>query len=147
MSKKLYGSLFNRLEENKMYCEEIKEGTGVTEYLYSDRHAYEVVKVENQKHIFVREYDHKHIGDGNMDNNWELISNINNPIKELKFRYNKWNWVTKVSPNTDIAKMYIISPEICKAINKAKEINKEQEVYHPTNVSFGIAEYYYDYEF
>lgn len=147
MSKKLYGSLFNRLEENKMYCEEIKEGTGVTEYLYSDRHAYEVVKVENQKHVFVREYDHKHIGDGNMDNNWELISNINNPIKELKFRYNKWNWVTKVSPNTDMAKMYIISPEVCKAINKAKETNKEQEVYHPTNVSFGTAQYYYDYEF
>lgn len=147
MSKKWFGSIFNRMEENKMYCKEIKVGTGMTEYSYSDRDAYEVVKVINQKHVFVREYDHKHIGKGNMDNQWELVSNTNNPIKELKFRYNKWNWVTKISPNIDIAKVYIIDPKIWNAIHKAKETNKEQEVYHPTNVSFGTAEYYYDYEF
>lgn len=147
MSKKLYGSLLNRLEENKMYCKEIKEGTGMTEYSYSDRNAYEVVKVINQKHVFVREYNHKHIGKGSMDNQWELISDTNNPIKELKFRYNKWNWVTKISPNIDITKIHVIGSKIWDAIDKAKETNKEQEVYHPTNVSFGIAEYYYDYEF
>lgn len=147
MSKKLYGSLFNRIEENKKYCNQIKVGTGVTEYLYSGRNAYEVVKVIDQKHIFIREYDHKHIGKGDMDNQWELISNINNPIKELKSRYNKWNCVTKISPNIDISEIYVIDSKIWDAIHKAKETNKEQEVYHPTNVSFGVAEYYYDYEF
>lgn len=49
MSRKWYGSLNNRLEENKMFCEEIKVGTGLTEYFYSDRHPYEVVKVIDQK--------------------------------------------------------------------------------------------------
>ena len=39
---KLCGSLNNRLEENRMFCDTIEVGTGMTEYLYSDRHAYEL---------------------------------------------------------------------------------------------------------
>ena len=39
MSKKWYGSLNNRLEENRQFCEKIEVGTGVTEYMYSDRKA------------------------------------------------------------------------------------------------------------
>lgn len=30
MSRKWYGSLDNRVEENRQYCDEIKVGTGVT---------------------------------------------------------------------------------------------------------------------
>ena len=41
---KLYGSLNNRLEENHMFCDVIEVGTDMTEYLYTDRHAYEVLK-------------------------------------------------------------------------------------------------------
>lgn len=117
MSKKWYGCLNNRLEENKMYCKEIVVGTQMTEYSWSDRHPYEVVKVDNQKHIWVRELDHVKADDVPMSNNWKLIKNENNPVKEMKFRYNKWNWVYG------------------------------ENKYSATNVSFGIAEYYYDYEF
>ncbi len=50
---KLYGSLDNRFEEGKTYGE-IKVGTGVTEMCYSDRHAYEVVEVIDEKHLLIR---------------------------------------------------------------------------------------------
>ena len=70
MSKVWYGSLNNRLEENRMFCEQIEVGTGMTEYHYSDRDAYEVVAVKDQKHVTVRKYDHRHVGDCAMDNNW-----------------------------------------------------------------------------
>ena len=59
MSKKWYGSIDNRIEEGKQFVNEIKVGDGVTEYLWSDRKAYEVVDVKDQKHITIREYDHK----------------------------------------------------------------------------------------
>ena len=65
---KLCGSISNRLEENRMFCDVIEVGTGMTEYSYTDRHAYEVVEVVDQKHIKVREYDHKHKGDFEMSN-------------------------------------------------------------------------------
>ena len=63
MSRVWYGSLNNRLEENKQFCETIEVGTGMTEYSYSDRHAYEVIEVTDQKHVKVREYDHKAAGE------------------------------------------------------------------------------------
>ena len=97
MSKVWYGCLTNRLEENKMFCEKIEVGTGMTEYYYSDRHPYEVVEVTDQKHIKVRELDHRHIGDGCMDNHWELISNENNAIKALTKRGNYWYWTVVVT--------------------------------------------------
>lgn len=154
MSRVWYGSLNNRLEENKQFCEEIKVGTGMTEYFYSDRNAYEVVEVADQKHVKVREYDHKHVGDGSMDNNWELISNPENPVMALVKR-GKY-WYSAVT----------ITPEMAKEIFEGKDIDaklwachnnfdlpaiiasgKKKTTYHRMNVSFGVADYHYDYEF
>ncbi len=147
---KLYGCLQNRLEENKMFCDEIKVGTGVTEYSYSDREAYEVIKVKDQKHITIRAYDHKHIGENHMDNNWELISNENNPSKELVKRGNYWysaSTVTKEMVDKDLTpeqRLYLALSGF--DIAKIKE-KGHQTKYVKMNVSFGVAEYYYDYEF
>ena len=99
---KLYGSLTNRLEEGRQYCDEIVVGTGVTEYHWSDRDAYEVVAVRDQKHVTVRELDHRHVGDGVMDNNWELVSNENNPTRELERRGDVWYWSSTLTAD-DIA--------------------------------------------
>lgn len=49
----MYGSLTNRLEEGRTYGK-IEVGTGVTEMCYSDRHAYEIVEVIDDKHIVIR---------------------------------------------------------------------------------------------
>ena len=120
MGKKWYGSITNRIDENKMYTPIIKVGTPVTEYLWSDREPYEVTKVISQKHIFMRRFDYKATG-APMSNTWELISNPNNPDLELRFRYGHWYQVLKsLTGKTVFSKM---------------------------NVSFGIAEKYYDYEF
>lgn len=156
MSRVWYGNLNNRLEENRMFCDEIKVGTGMTEYFYSDRHAYEVVEVKDQKHIKVREFDHKHIGDGCMDNNWELISNENNAVRTLTKRGKYWYWTTVItdailinldSEDAEVrlnAQLFMCHNNVDAETLKAK---KKITRYNRANVSFGIADYYYDYEF
>ena len=150
MSNVWYGNLTNRLEENRMFCDEIKVGTGMTEYSYSDRHPYEVVEVKDQKHVKVRQLDHKHVGNGEMDNNWELVSNENNSIRTLTKRGNYWYWTVTVT--TDIlnsvdkieTQLFLCHNNI--EVDKLKEKGKITR-YHRANVSFGKADYYYDYEF
>jgi hypothetical protein len=162
---KLYGSLSNRFEENRMYCDGIKVGTGVTKYCYSDRHAYEVVKVIDQTHVFIREYDHKPAGEP-MSNQWELISNENNPVIELKLRNGVWHrvleytkekwmrmaqkWVEDGSSKTvEAAYNYFkCMSDLTEKQNEKIEQGKAVKKYNKFgNISFGVAEYYYDYEF
>lgn len=149
MSKVWYGNLTNRLEENRMFCDEIKIGTGVTEYYYSDRHPYEVIEVKDQKHIKVRELDHKHIGES-YSNNWELISNTENPTRELTKRGKYWYWTVSVTKDI-LEDIDNVHTQLFLAHNnidfeKLKEKGKVTR-YHRANISIGKAEYYYDYEF
>ena len=87
----LYGSLTNRLEEDRQFCDEINVGTGMTEYFWSDRKAYEVVEVTDQKHIKVREYAHECIG-GPYSNEWKLTSDPTKPVREMVKRGKYWYW-------------------------------------------------------
>ena len=148
---KWYGSLDNRLEENRMFCDRIDVGTGVTEYYWSDRHAYEVIEVIDQKHVTVREYDHKHVGTGSMDNKWELISNENNPRHNLERRGDIWYWTTTITADDikDIENDVRLEMDVLLAgfdIDKIRAKGKQTKR-RKANVSFGVADYYYDYEF
>lgn len=144
-----YGSVHNRLEENKQFCDEIKIGTGVTEYLYSDRHPYEVIDVVDQKHVYIRELDHKLIGEP-YSNDWELISNENNTVYYLTKRGKYWYKTITITDD-------ILEPEISvetmlflahNGINEDDLRNRKKITrYHRINVSFGHASYYYDYSF
>lgn len=142
MSKKWYGSLNNRLDENKMYCEKIEVGTGMTEYYYSDRHAYEVVKVVNQEDVFVRRLDHIKVDNATMSNSWKLVSNPNNPIREIKKYRGRWCWVVNYTKE-NIKNCYTLEKKI---YDKVMETGKATR-YVKANVSFGVSEYYFDYEF
>lgn len=147
MSKVWYGNLNNRLEEGKQFCEEIKVGTGVTEYFYSDRRAYEVVEVKDQKHIAIREYDHKAIGTS-MSNTWKLISNPSKPIIKLTKRGNCWykeKTATIEDLNSDDAmrRLWVCMNFDC---DKIREKGKQTK-YTKMNISIGVADYYFDYEF
>ena len=147
--KKWYGNLTNRLEENCHVCEEITVGTGMTEYFYSDRKPFEVIAVKDQKHVTVRELDHVHIGDGSFDNNWELVSNENNPVYEMAKRGKYWYYVTTITSDLlghdDFeTKLFLAMNDIDPEKLKTKGVIKK---YHRANVSFGIADYYYDYSF
>lgn len=120
--RKWYGSLNNRIEENRMLCDEITVGTPLTEYQWSDRHPWEVIEVRDQKHITIRELSHKPVGEP-YSNCWELHSNPENRTMELAKRGERWY---KVFRDT--------------ITNKISSWTK-------INVTFGKAEYYYDYSF
>lgn len=146
---KWYGSLQNRMEEDRQFCDEIKVGTGMTEYGWSDRHAYEVIAVKDQKHVTVRELDHRHVGDGQMDNNWELISNPDNRVRNMVKRGEYW--YDEVTITADLLDDDSIETKLFLAFNdidpdklRAKGTIKK---YHRAKVSFGCAEYYFDYSF
>ena len=154
MSRKWYGSVNNRIDENRIFCEKIEVGTGMTEYFWSDRHAYEVVAVSDQKHVIVREYDHKRKGLSLFNNDWELISNPENAERALTKRGKYWYWTTtvtsdiltnckNVSDKTDTI-LFLAHNNI-----NADELLKRGKItrYQRANVSFGVAEYYYDYSF
>lgn len=146
------GSLQNRLAENKQFCDEIKIGTGVTEYLYSDRHPYEVIDMVDQKHVYIRELDHKLIGEP-YSNDWELISNENNPIYYITKRGKYWYKTLTVTDdilktNTDDVDIDVILFLAHNNITE-EELRTKKKItrYNRMNISFGYAEYYYDYSF
>ena len=119
---KWYGSIENRLEENKNLNGEKVVGGLLTEFSYSDRHPYEIVKVENQKSIWIRELGHKKTDNESYSNNWELYQDETNQVQHLVYRYNRWY------------KKYVNG-----LTGKTK--------YSQASITFGYAEYYYDYEF
>lgn len=150
MSRKWYGSLDNRLEEGKQFVDEIKVGDGVTEYYWSDRHPYEVTAVRDQKHITIRELDHKLVGEA-FSNEWELSSNEDNPTADLTKRGNYWYYTTTVT-TADVEqkgedpyfRLWLAQNgyDMQKILEKGK-----QTKYRKANISIGVASYYYDYEF
>ena len=121
MSSKWYGNVINRILENPKTTPEIVVDMGMTQYFWSDRTAWEVIEVKSQRHVIVRELNHKLIGEP-YSNDWELSSNENNRTKELirpkKYWYEVWR------------------------DNEGNIIGKDK-----VNVSFGHADYYYDYSF
>ena len=147
---KLYGSLQNRLEENKMYCNEIKVGTYATLYYYSDRHAFEVVKVENQKHIYIRQLNAIRIDNNEMSDfqSYRYESNENNPVLELELT--KYGWKKVIRYNKELYNLLMKRQgytlwgyDIQQKVLEGKEVKRSYEV----DISFGIADEYYDYSF
>lgn len=116
----MIGNLTNRIMENDKTNVEIKVGTMMTEYLYSDRNVYEVIEVKNQKCVKVRQMSARHKVAFSNDN-VELYSDKNNRVKELVYRYNNW-----------YEKYVDYSGKVC---------------YNKVKVVFGRADYYYDFEF
>lgn len=153
MSRVWYGNITNRLEENRQLVDEIRVGDGVTEYFYSDRHPYEVVAVKNQKNISIRPLDHKPAKDDeHMTNNWILISNEDRPVSDITKRGNYWYRVATLTYDEyiEIKEGDNINRKIWMSqfnFEKMEADHKTQKKYHRMNISIGIADYYYDYEF
>lgn len=120
---KWYGSVQNRIEENRMLVDEIKVGTGMTEYLWSDCTPYEVVEVADQKHIKVRRMGHELVGDA-FTNKWRVFSDERYPAETMTKRGKYWYFTSEY-----------------------EEDGKTKRAYHRANVTFGVARYYYDYSF
>lgn len=149
---KWYGSINNRIMEQGKSAEEITVGMGVTEFFWSDRHAYEVTKVIDQKHIYIRELKHIHEGDCHMDNNWRLESDPTRP-EILVVKRGKYWYTTATVTKEDIADYDNLDPEyrlwLCHwgFDREMIEKNGKQTKYNKKNIVIGYADYYYDYEF
>lgn len=89
-----YGSLQNRLQEN-MPAIKPQLGMGATEILYTDRHAYEVIAVKDERHCTVRQYECK-IKEGTSwyDQEYDYISNPRGRVVNL-FLTKKGKWVQR----------------------------------------------------
>lgn len=149
---RLYGSLTNRYSENRMFVPEIENGTYVTEYLWSDRHAYEVVKVIDQKHVFIRRLKSIRTDNWGMSDaqNYRYESDEKASEKELVKRGEYWYEVFTFSKERYDAVMkevgwctWPLTENQWKRINEGKVVKR----YSKINVSFGTADEYYDYSF
>ena len=147
-----YGSINNRIMENGKDAEEITVGMGVTEFFWSDRHAYEVTRVIDQKHIYIRELKRIHEGNCHMDNSWRLESDPTRP-EILVVKRGKYWYTTATVTKEDIADYEHLDPEyqlwLCHwgFDREMIEKNGKQTKYHKKNIVIGYADYYYDYEF
>lgn len=143
------GNIFNRFAENCKDCDKIEVGTGVTEFMYSDRNAYEVVEVTDQKHVSIRELGHKMLDEnGYGSNNWELYSDESNPIIPVVKRGKYWYIHNTIKAenfsDTPDSRLYLAMHDISwDDLQKRKVINR----YSKMNIKFGVADYYYDWEF
>lgn len=145
---KLEGNVINRLMENQKEIPTIEVGMNVTEYYWSDRKVYEVTRVINQKHIFIRGYEAKHHGEyGNDD--WELVSNPKMPELELVYRYNNWYKVSRTTQEV-LDRMKKEDGAIWLADYIVKDVEEKGEHIEYDKMQklrFGCADYYYDWEF
>lgn len=124
---KWYGSITNRCEENHQLVKTIKVGDGVTEYLWSDRVPYEVTKVIDQKHIFIRPMDYERTDSNGMSEcqDYKYISNPNHKEIEMRFKYNHWYEIQRYTDK--------------EGKPHRRSIKK--------NISIGVMERYYDFSF
>lgn len=167
---KIYGSLTNRFEEGKQYCKEIEVGTFMTEYMWSDRHVYEVVKVIDQQHVSVRRCRAIRIDNNGMSEcqDYRYEHDESQCVHDLEFRRGKWYEV-------DVFNKQEIWDRVEKRFadkdndmnSKEKEFNwimhhsnlteKQRERFEKgasikkytqwNNISFGVADEYYDFSF
>lgn len=153
MSKKWYGSLNNRLEENNYFNgtkDNIQVGTLCTVYHWSDREAYEVVKVIDQKHIFIRKLDAKRIDNNGMSDSQSYEYKSSEKYSPAEIELTKWGWKEVIRYNKEkydkiISKIgYVLwEKSIVDRVNQGKEVKRSFKI----NISFGKAEEYYDFSF
>lgn len=168
---KLYGSLNNRFDENRYFNgthNNIKVGTPCTVYHYTDRDAYEVVEVIDQGHLFIRELKAIRTDDNGMSDaqTYRYESVPTNPTEEIKLTKHGWKRVERYTLEgfrkscenmrddckseaaaTELAKyfwrMNLTENQFNKVLAGKDVIKTQNEI----NISFGIADKYYDYSF
>lgn len=165
------GSLTNRLEENCYFdgtLNNIKVGTLCTVYYYTDRHAYEVVEVKDQTNLVIRRLKAVRVDGYGMSDaqNYRYESDPTAKAKEIKLTKNGWRYVDTFTAEgfkkccenmkqnckneeaaVNLAKFYWKQNLTDKQFEKVlggKEVTKLQS---KVNISFGVADEYYDYSF
>ena len=168
---KLYGSLNNRFDENRYFNNtygNLKVGTPCTVYLYTDRHAYEVVEVIDQTHISIRQLNAIRTDRNGMSEcqDYRYESNLKAAIEPIEFHRGSWKHI-RYYDLAGLERVVANLVEHGKALDEARKIAEESYMYYLTptqkkrllngervkkyedkiNISFGVADEYYDYSF
>ena len=170
---RVYGSLNNRFDENHYFngsYGNLQVGTLATRYYWSDRHAYEVTKVIDQEHVFVRQLRAIRTDDNGMSEiqDYRYESEPRHAEEEIKRKNGKWREVIHYEPAYYAKKIaelaehdritlqqardmwaewlsYKLTPnQTRKLLDEGKEVIK---LGGQVNISFGVADEYYDYSF
>lgn len=153
---RVYGNLINRLQENRNHLKDgiIKEGDDITLYMWSDRTCYYVDKVIDQKHIIVKPYhvcaDHsKPGGQGHQD--WlyfKTLKEQNKYLNDQHIMYNGKEQHWEENPVESKGEEWVFRyGKWYKVIGKSNEGNGKPTYTKVGNISFGVRDYYYDWEF
>ena len=119
MSSVWYGNLNNRIDERRRSASP-EVGMGATEYLWSDRHAYEVIAVKDDRHVTVRRYKCKRVD--------------NNGMSEIQ------KWAFESDPNGRTAELFLTK--------KGFWVERKGRSYRNSNKwGMGVADEYYDFSF
>lgn len=97
MGRKIYGSITNRIEEGNQYGREIFIGMGATEYLFSDCHPYEVIKIIDKKHVVVREMNYKRTDGHGMSDSQEYDYTSNPQGYTCSLTMTKSGWRSRIN--------------------------------------------------
>lgn len=168
---KFYGSLNNRIDENRYFGNtygKIAPGTPCTVYLYTDRHAYEVIEVKSQTNLIIRRLKAVRTDNFGMSDaqNYRYESNPTAKAEEIKLTKNGWRYVSTFNRegfakcvnnlmqdagNKEAAEKLAtffwrrnLTDKQFAKVMEGKEVTKLQS---KVNISFGVADEYYDYSF
>lgn len=146
---RFYGSLTNRFEENKIY-KKIKVGEYATEYLWSDRHAYEITKVVDDKHFFIRRLIAKRIDKNGFSEiqDYEYKHDPNAVDEEIEITRYGFKRVYRYDLETynkikSEQKWVGWHDDIVQKVLQGKKVKRSSKI----NLSIGVADEYYDFSF
>ena len=156
------GGFFNQLMSHNSSVPVV--GEGATELLYSDRHAYEVLEVnEAKKSCVIQRYNPKRVDNLGMSDSQDYeYKELQGSKITLVYRWGGWKRVgNEVSFTDEARKKYgDFNPKIHEAYKaKGGEYNgafictevegltKKHKAYSSINIIFGVKREYYDFSF
>lgn len=146
---KLYGSISNRFDENKLY-KPIKVGEFATEYFWSDSHAYEITKVVDDKHFFIRRLKAIRTDDYGMSDVQNYRYEHDYDANEREIEITKFGFREVYRYDLELYNKVLARDKFClwdnDIVEKVKQ-GKKVKRSHKINLSIGVADEYYDYSF
>jgi len=158
------GGFFNQLMSHNASVPVV--GEGATEIMYSDRHAYEVLEVdEAKKTCVIQRYNPKRIDNLGMSDSQDYeYKELVGPKINLVYRWGSWKKVGSEIRFTDEARKKYgeFGPKIHEAykaaggkygefhpfpVTEIEGMTKKHKSYHTMSIIFGVKREYYDFSF
>jgi hypothetical protein len=147
------GSLFNHLMGSSKSEPEV--GKGATVLYWTDRSAYQVIWVsDDKKSCKIQRCKAKRIDSNGMSESqdYDYSELEENSIETLVFKWGSWRTCVKVVNYSDYEKLTKDEIELCQDSDCLKlklipGLTKETNVYNKINILFGVQREYHDYSF